>query len=501
MDGGERALELLTPAEMSRADALAIAAGTPGTTLMERAGIAVADAAARRPLGTRIAILCGPGNNGGDGFVAARVLAQRGYKVTLGLIGVREALSGDAAAMAGLWRGEALPPDRVDLAAHDLVIDALFGAGLARELDGAARAIVEAINAAAKPVIAVDLPSGIDGASGAVRGAAVRAFETVTFFRLKPGHLLLPGRIHCGKMRVADIGIGDAVLAAIAPRAFANVPALWQALFPIPRIDGHKYDRGHAVTVSGPMYATGASRLAAASALRAGAGLVTVACPAEAVPIHATNLSAVMVRVTEDAAALAKLLEDKRLSTVIIGPGAGLGPATRDKLAVAADRRLVVDADALSSFAGEPGALAALLAGSSGAIATPHEGEFARLFTGRREIMEHPSKMERARAAAALLGAVIVLKGPDTVIASPDGRAAISSNAPPWLATAGAGDVLSGICGGLLSQGMPAFEAACAAVWLHGEAAREAGPGLVADDLIAALRPVYRGFFGGMGIA
>jgi hydroxyethylthiazole kinase-like uncharacterized protein yjeF len=497
----ESALELLTPQEMSRADALTIAAGTPGTVLMERAGIAVADAAARRPLGTRIAILCGPGNNGGDGFVAARVLAQRGYKVALGLLGPREALRGDAAAMAALWRGDVLPVEALDLTACDLVVDALFGAGLARDLDGAARQAVEAINAVGKPVIAVDLPSGIDGASGAVRGAAVRAAETVTFFRLKPGHLLLPGRVHCGKVRLADIGIADGVLGEISPRGFSNVPALWQAHFPIPRIDGHKYDRGHVVTVSGPAYATGASRLAAASALRAGAGLVTVACPANALAIHAANLSAVMVRPVDDAAGLADLLTDKRLSTIIIGPGAGLGPATRDKLAVAAGRRLVVDADALSSFAGEPEALAALLARSKAAIATPHEGEFARLFSGHKDIMENPSKMERARAAAALLGAVIVLKGPDTVIAAPDGRAAISSNAPPWLATAGAGDVLSGICGGLLGQGMPAFEAACAAVWLHGEAAREAGPGLVADDLIAALRPVYRGFFGGLGIA
>lgn len=499
-DGWESALELLTPEEMGRADALTIAAGTPGIQLMERAGIAVADAAARRPLGTRIAIACGPGNNGGDGFVAARVLAQRGYKVTLGLLGARDALSGDAAAMAALWRGDAVPVDALDLAAHDLIIDALFGAGLGRDLDGAARAAVEAINAADKPVIAVDLPSGIDGASGVVRGAAVRAFETVTFFRLKPGHLLLPGRVHCGKVRVSDIGIADGVLETIAPRAFANLPALWQARFPIPRIDGHKYDRGHVVTVSGPAYATGASRLAGASALRAGAGLVTVACPAETIAIHAANLSAVMVRPADDAAALAKLLEDKRLSTVIIGPGAGLGPATRDKLAAVADRRLVVDADALSSFAGEPQALAALLVRSKGAIATPHEGEFARLFGSHADIMEQPSKLERARVAAARLGAVIVLKGADTVIAAPDGRGAISSNAPPWLATAGAGDVLSGICGGLLSQGMPPFEAACAAVWLHGEAAREAGPGLVADDLVAALRPVYRGFFGGMGI-
>lgn len=494
-------MELLTPQEMSRADALTIASGTRGTVLMEQAGAAVADAASRRPLGIRVVVLCGPGNNGGDGFVAARLLAQRGYRVALGLLGRREALAGDAAVMAGLWRGEVMAADALDLSACDLVIDALFGAGLARDLDGAARALVEAINASGKPVIAVDLPSGIDGASGAVRGAAVKAVETVTFFRRKPGHLLLPGRIHCGPVRVADIGIADRVLAEIAPRTFANVPELWQADFPIPRIDGHKYDRGHVVAVSGPAFATGASRLAAASALRAGAGLVTVACPADALAIHAANLSAVMVRPVEDAAGLQDLLRDRRLSTVVIGPGVGLGPATREKLEAACERRLVVDADALSSFAGEPEALAALLARSEGAIATPHEGEFARLFAGHEEITAHPSKLERARRAAALLGAAVVLKGPDTVVAAPDGRAAIASNAPPWLATAGAGDVLAGMCGGLLSQGMAPFEAACAAVWLHGEAAREAGPGLVADDLIAALRPVYRGFFGGMGIA
>ncbi|WP_029355226.1 bifunctional ADP-dependent NAD(P)H-hydrate dehydratase/NAD(P)H-hydrate epimerase [Bosea sp. 117] len=493
-------MELLTPEEMGRADALAMAAGRSGAALMERAGTAVADAVARYPLSTRVAVVCGPGNNGGDGFVAARILAQRGFRVTLGLLGERDRLRGDAAAMAALWRGEVLPAAELDIGSAGIVVDALFGAGLARDLDGEAKSLVERINAAGRPVIAVDLPSGIDGASGAVRGAAIRAQESVTFFRRKPGHLLLPGRVHCGRVRVADIGIPDAVLDTIGPRTFVNEPELWKAHFPVPRIEGHKYTRGHLVAVSGPAQATGATRLAARAALRAGAGLVTVACPADALAIHAANLSAIMVRPADTPDDLAALLSDRRLGTVVLGPGAGIGEGTRRQLAVASGRRLVVDADALSSFAGEPERLADILSSAPAAIVTPHDGEFARLFAGRPEILDPASKVDRARAAAALLGAAVVLKGPDTVAAAPDGRAAIACNAPPWLATAGAGDVLSGICGGLLSQGMPAFEAAAAAVWLHGEAAREAGPGLVADDLIDALRPVYARFFAALGV-
>ncbi|MFK8251453.1 NAD(P)H-hydrate dehydratase [Ancylobacter terrae] len=494
-------MELLTPGEMAQADALAIAGGRPGTALMERAGTAVADVVARRPLTTRVVVLCGPGNNGGDGFVAARLLAQRGYQVTVALLGARESLRGDAAWAAEGWRGPVLAIEAVDLSRAGVIVDALFGAGLARDLGGAARAAVERMAASGRPIIAVDLPSGIDGASGQVRGAAARAEETVTFFRRKPGHLLLPGRIHCGRLRVADIGIPDEVLTTIRPATTVDEPDLWRGLFPVPRIDGHKYNRGHAVAVSGPAQATGATRLAARAALRAGAGLVTVACPREALPIHAANLSAVMVRPVEDAEGLAGLLSDRRLSTVIIGPGTGVGAPTRDKVGVAAaGRSIVVDADGLSTFAGDCEGLAHVLGQARAAVVTPHDGEFARLFSRRPDITGQASKLERARAAAAALGAVVVFKGPDTVIAAPDGRAAIACNAPPWLATAGAGDVLAGIVGGLLAQSMPAFEAASAAVWLHGEAAREAGPGLVADDLIDALRPVYRRLFEALGV-
>ncbi|WP_428030539.1 NAD(P)H-hydrate dehydratase [Ancylobacter sp.] len=488
-------MELLTPAEMTRADALTIAAGVPGAVLMERAGEAVARAAARVTIaGGRLLVLCGPGNNGGDGFVAARLLAAAGYRVRLARLGGRDALRGDAALMAGRWSGAVEGID-ASLEGVDLIIDALFGAGLARDLDGAAQALVERVNAARLPVLAVDLPSGIDGATGAVRGAAITARWSVTFFRPKPGHVLLPGRLHAGEVSVADIGIRAEVLAEIRPQTCENVPALWAGLFPVPAVDGHKYTRGHLVAVSGPAQATGATRLAARAALRAGAGLVTVACPAQALPIHAANLSAVMVRPVEDAAGLAHLLDDRRLATLVLGPGLGVGQGARDRLEVCRDRRLVLDADLLTSFKADAGTLARLIAASPAAVATPHDGEFARLFEGDAEVLEAPSRLERARAGAVRLGATLLLKGPDTVVASPDGRAAIAANAPPWLATAGAGDVLAGIIGGLLAQGMPPFEAAAAAVWLHGEAARQAGPGLVADDLIDALRPVYRQLF------
>ncbi len=488
---------LLEPAEMAQADALTIAAGTPGLTLMERAGTAVADAAARWPYPTRILVLCGPGNNGGDGFVAARILAQRGFTVRLALFGDMSALRGDAAHVAGRWRGAVERAQEVDFAACDLVIDALYGAGLARDLEGEARDLVERLAQSGRPIIAVDLPSGIDGRTGHVRGAAAPAIETVTFFRKKPGHLLMPGRAFCGRVRVADIGIADSVLDTLAPKAAINDPQAWGPAFPLPSVAGHKYGRGHAVVVSGGAWTAGAARLAARGALRAGAGLVTVACPESSRLVHAASYSALMARPMETAEDLVRLLADSRFRSVVVGPGLGDAAHARSLLeaAVGAERTIVVDADALTAYAGAPDALAVVLAPAAGAILTPHDGEFARLFDGTPDILDAPSKLERTRAAARRVGGVALLKGPDTVVAAPDGRATIAENAPPYLATAGAGDVLAGIAGGLLAQGMPVFEAASAAVWLHGEAAREAGPGLIADDLPDALRPVYSRLF------
>jgi ADP-dependent NAD(P)H-hydrate dehydratase / NAD(P)H-hydrate epimerase len=501
--------ELLTPGEMSAADRLTIAAGTPGIVLMERAGAAVVDAAVRlaRSAG-RIAILCGPGGNGGDGLIAARLLRARGYRVSVALLGARAALSGDPALAAARWDGETAPAASLDPSGADLVIDALFGAGLARDLSGEALACVERINlyaATGRPVLAVDVPSGIDGETGAVRGAAVRASASVTFFRLKPGHLLLPGRACCGRLVVADIGIGHATLAAIGPKAFANAPALWRAAFPKLAIDSHKYARGAALVLSGGAAHTGAARLAARAALRVGAGLVTLASPPEAVAVNAAHSTAVMIAPFDGAPGFAALLADARRNAVVMGPAAGVGPATRALVVTALSlrgtaaqpRAFVLDADALMSFAGEAGALAALTKGGRVDVAiTPHDGEFYRLFKENREILDLPSKLARARAAAAFLGAVVVSKGADTVVAEPGGRAAIGFDLPPTLATAGSGDVLAGLIGGLFAQGMPAFEAASAAVWLHGAAARAFGPGLIAEDLTEALPQALRALAG-----
>jgi hydroxyethylthiazole kinase-like uncharacterized protein yjeF len=335
-------------------------------------------------------------------------------------------------------------------------------------------------------------------------GPAVRATETVTFFRRKPAHLLLPGRMHCGRVRVTDIGIDPRVLSEIKPQTFENVPDTWRASFPVPKIDGHKYARGHTIVVSGDIAATGAARMSARGALRAGAGLVTLASPRDALTVNAAALTAVMVRPIDTPVEFAELLTDKRLNTCVIGPGAGLGERTRDFVltALSAQRGLVLDADALTSFADAPDHLFEAIEASHDpqVVLTPHEGEFPRLFSDISN--KHPlrSKLERVRAAAERAGAIVLLKGPDTVVASPDGRATIAANAPPWLATAGAGDVLSGMIAGLLAQGVPAFEAASIGVWMHGEAAREAGPGLIAEDLPEVLPAVFRRLYDEFGI-
>lgn len=516
---------LLTTAQMARADALAVAAGVPSLTLMENAGRAVAEAAHRfvaKP-GARIAVFCGPGNNGGDGFVAARHLKRMGHDVRVFLLGGREDLKGDAAVMASRWDGAVRAPHVADPDSMDLLIDALFGAGLVRPLAGEAADLVAELNASRTPVVAVDVPSGLDGTTGAARGAVIEASATVTFFRMKPGHLLMPGRRLCGQTHVADIGIPASVLAEIQPKAFANGPALWQARMPSIGEEAHKYSRGHAVIVSGPADGTGAARLGARGALRIGAGLVTLAGTPAASAINATHVTAVMVKSLAGERALADFLSDDRRNAVLIGPGAGVGPETMENVlaVLASSAAAVLDADALTSFsAGGEGArplaglgftaqqrprsaapadlFAAIKRHRAPVVLTPHEGEFKRLFP---EIGGEADKLERARMAAAQSGAVVVLKGPDTVIAEPGGRAAINHNAPPTLATAGSGDVLAGFVTGLLAQHMAPFEAACAAVWLHGDCARRFGPGLIAEDIPEILPRVLADLFPDAGAA
>ena len=527
-DPDEDPIELLTPAEMARADALTIAAGTPGFDLMLRAGKNVALAAEDLLYsgeGRRIAVFCGPGNNGGDGYVAARLLSEQGFEVRLSALGDPNLLRGDAARAFADWTGETLGAEALDPRDDDLVIDALFGAGLSRPLDGLALQIVRKINASGTPVLAVDVPSGLDGANGAIGSECVQACETVTFFRLKPGHLLLPGRLACGKLRLTQIGIEDAVLAEIRPQTFLNAESLWRDQMPMPQVNGHKYGRGHLVVASGPATRTGAARLAARAGLRVGAGLVTVASPSNALAVNAACLTAIMLRQADDAAQWRELLGDRRFSAVVIGPGFGVGDFTREIVAtlLAAAKPggtrplgLVLDADALMTFSSDWQGLAKLVRASAAEVVmTPHEGEFNRIFNKKvvkaellqegagagsdqtlesmLQVADFDYKIDRARAAARAVGACVVYKGPDTVVAAPDGRACIARNAPPTLATAGSGDVLAGLIGGLLAQGMAVFEASACAVWMHGEAANLFGPGLIAEDLPEILPRVLAG--------
>jgi ADP-dependent NAD(P)H-hydrate dehydratase / NAD(P)H-hydrate epimerase len=497
-------MEVLTTAEMERADRLTIAAGTPGFALMLSAGQAVAEAASDIVEAGPILVVCGPGNNGGDGFVAAAELAAQGRDVSVILMCEREALRGDAASAARGWKYPVLPFNPQAIGRPALIIDALFGAGLSRTITGEAQDMIAAINSSGTPVLAVDLPSGVNGTNGAIMGIAVKATETVTFFRKKPAHLLLPGRIQCGRVRLAGIGIDERVLDEIRPLTSENTPLFWRKSFPVPRIDGHKYVRGHVLAVSGGIGTTGAARMTARGALRAGAGLVTLATPRDALAVNAAALTAVMVRAVDTAIEFAEELNDRRFNAVAIGPGAGISDRTRDFVhtALSAERHLVLDADALTSFADAPDRLFEQIkaAADPQIVLTPHEGEFPRLFSDISN--KHPgrSKLERVRAAAERSGAVVLLKGADTTVAAPDGRATIAANAPPWLATAGSGDVLAGIIAGFLAQGVAAFEAASMAVWMHGEAAREAGPGLIAEDLTETLPAVFRRIYDEFGV-
>ncbi len=469
---------------MARADRMASESGIPSFDLMVRAGHAVAAAALRRfPEACRFAVICGPGNNGGDGYIAARLLVESGASVALFALGDPDRLKGDAELAFRAWGEEVAPLQDFEPRAGDIVIDALFGAGLSRDVPDEVADVIAAVAKAELPVLAIDLPSGLNGRSGKPLGAAFRAECTITFMARKPGHLLLPGKSLCGDMAVADIGIPKRIIEAVAGALAENRPEIWAATLPTTDSDSHKYRRGHLAIFSGGASKTGAARLSALAGLKTGAGLVTVASPADAMAANAAHLTAVMLRQIETEADLREWLESAKLSAFVLGPGFGIGPRARDFVLALNDKPLVLDADGITSFRDNPETLfEAFAVGDTRLVLTPHEGEFGRLFPDIAA-NDFLSKPEKASQAAKRAHAVIVYKGADTVIASPDGRAAINTNGPPWLATAGSGDVLAGMIGALLAQGMPAFEAAAAGVYLHGEAARIAGPGMTAEDL------------------
>lgn len=464
------ARQILTVAETAQADKAAIASGTPGTVLMERAGTAVADAVCARFRTQPVIVACGPGNNGGDGYVVARVLKARGWPVRVQALA--DPATDDARAARASWEGP------VELLEGELggalVVDALFGAGLARPLDGAAAAAAKKMAEASDRVVAVDIPSGVPGDSGKPAGPCVSARLTVTFHAKKPAHVLEPGRSRCGEIVVADIGLG-----ATTARLFENGPELWLPRFPWPEAASHKHARGRLIVVSGEAWSTGAARLAARGGLRIGAGLVTIFSPPDALGSNAAHLEAVMLRPFETDLELEQ--GAAQVDAAVIGPAAGVSETTLlNVLALArTGAALVLDADAITVFREDPEELFSVLDRDD--VLTPHPGEFDRLFPGL--LTASPERISAARKAAERAGAVVLLKGSDTVIAAPDGRAAVNVNGSPWLATAGSGDVLAGFIGGLVAQGMESFEAACAGAWIHAECADLHGPGLISEDL------------------
>jgi hydroxyethylthiazole kinase-like uncharacterized protein yjeF len=476
---------ILTVAQAREADAAAVAAGVPSFDLMRAAGAAVARAVQAGWASCPVAVLCGPGLNGGDGYVAAAHLREAGWPVRV--LALTDPSPEDARKARALWNGPVEPLAPEGLAGADLVIDALFGAGLSRPLPAEAEAALRKAAQLGLPIVAVDLPSGLPGDRAEPLGWASSAALTVTFHRKKPAHVLLPGRRLCGRVEVADIGIPPG--AGPVPALWENDPELWLAALPWPAEDSHKHRRGRLGVVSGGLTSTGAARLAARAGLRAGAGLVKVFCAPEAAPAYAPLLEAVMLQPFQGAAGLAEAAAP--MQAMVIGPAAGLDRATRNNLLALArtGAALVIDADALTVFQDDPAALFAVLEPRD--VLTPHVGEFERLFPGL--LAEGPERITAARRAAAASGAVVLLKGPDTVVAAPDGRAVVNGNGSPWLATAGSGDVLAGIIGGLLAQGMDSFLAAAAAVWIHADAADRFGPGLIAEDLPDLLPEVLVG--------
>ncbi len=474
-------LEIITVAEMRAIDEGSARAGVSTRILMQNAGRAVAEAIVQRFGQRPTAVLCGPGNNGGDGWVAARALREMGWPVWVETLVPRDALKGDAADVAKAWSGETYELGKSGRAA-ELYVDALFGAGLSRPLEHEAARLAVALPRAR--VVAIDVPSGVNGDDGNPLGdLCFEAALTVTFVRKKPAHVLMPGRAWCGEVVVADIGAPEAVLAAQNVTLQENDPRLWS--LPWPEADAHKHERGHVIVASGQHTRTGAARLSARSAARAGAGLVTLLSPSDALAENAAQLTAIMLREADGEASFAEAA--RTAQSMVIGPAFGTSDAHYKLLLAAMNAQprcpLVLDADAITLLAPMTHGLDAR------DVMTPHIGEFRRAFPGIWSNSTNP--IEAARAAASYARCVVLLKGPSTVIAAPDGRATVNTTGAPFLATAGSGDVLAGLIAGLIGQGMASYDAASASAWIHGRAGEIFGPGLTADDLPGILPRIF----------
>ena len=477
--------EVLTVEQVRAADKAAVAAGATGLELMLQAGRAVAMEIAARWTRRPVLVMCGPGANGGDGYVTARTLQDAGWPVRVAGLVQPAALGGDAAMAADEWAGPVENLGGKVFEGVGLIVDALFGAGLDRPLEARVQSVIRAAERSGAPIVSIDLPSGLSGDLARPLGHAPQAALTVTFHRKKHAHVLVPGRELCGEIVVADIGLGapptDAAL-------FENDPALWRDRLAWPDVASHKHARGRMIVVSGEGASTGAARLAARAGLRIGAGLVTLLSPPDAVLVNGAHLEAVMLKPFDTDLEIEEAAS--QVDAAVIGPAAGVNESTVSNLFALArtGAGLVIDADALTVFKDDPDELFQVLDRDD--VLTPHPGEFERVFKGL--LASSPERITAARKAAERAGAVVLLKGSDTVVAAPDGRAVVNGNGSPWLATAGSGDVLAGFIGGLIAQGLDSFDAACAATWMHSEAAAAFGPGLISEDLPGLVPGVLR---------
>jgi len=498
---------ILSVDQTRQVDQKTIASSKSGFELLSAAGRqvfeVVRDVASKED---RILVACGSGNNGGDGLIAARLLLDAGFKVSVALLSTPESVQGDARLALDALNQPTMKLSYARPNDFELIIDALLGTGIDRLISGKLEQWIDEVNASSASVISIDMPTGISGDSGSVMGTSLKAEHTVTFFRKKPGHVLYPGRHYCGTIHLRQIGIDASLLEALQPVVYENDCSLWQECIPNIEWDAHKYTRGHAVVVTGDASSTGAARLAGRAALRAGAGAVTFACPESAIDTVAAHVTCEMIKRVDSADELEVILAHNRIKSIVLGPGMGVGRQTRAMVetALTSSASVVLDADALTSFENRLDELVKHIAVTKGGVVlTPHMGEFKRLFgeyfssgTSETHNTEHKSatlnKIQLALDAARACGATVVLKGPDTVIANPDGHCIVNTNAPPWLATAGSGDVLAGTIAGWLAQGVYSFNSASIGCWMHGEAAMAFGPGLIATDIVKQYPSIHR---------